>query len=63
MANILFFIRTNEPSEVERHLVESLSVDVWEWFVELYPTSAQVVHDSMEASDSDEPNWHSITTR
>lgn len=58
-ARIVFYIQTNEASKVERQLVELLNANVWEWSIELNPTSAEVVHDSMEVSGCAEPNWYS----
>ncbi|TAP31750.1 hypothetical protein EYR97_19885 [Alteromonas sp. KUL42] len=54
--SVVFYIRTDSPEKVEKHLCESLSN--WEWSISLFPTSAQSVHDTMNVDDNDEPNWH-----
>lgn len=54
---IIFHIRTDEPSAIEKHLTAMLTD--WSWSISLYSTSAQIVHDDHTVVDSHEPNWHS----
>jgi len=53
---VIFYIRTDEPGIVEKHLNEKLVG--WEWPIDVEQTSAQLVHDSRSFNDKDEPNWY-----
>lgn len=53
---VVFYLRTDNPSVIEKHLSENLHD--WEWAISIEPTTAQAVHDSHLIDDSSEPNWH-----
>ncbi|TDB57912.1 hypothetical protein [Photorhabdus khanii] len=53
---LIFYIRTDKPSVIEKHLSDNLPG--WEWAISIEPTTAQAVHDSHVIENSSEPNWH-----
>lgn len=53
---VIFYIRTDKPGIVEKHLNDQLVG--WGWPIELEQTSAQRVHDSHSFNDNKEPNWY-----
>ncbi len=54
--SVIFYLRTDNPSIIEKHLTDNLPD--WEWSISIEPTTAQRVHDSHIIKDSSEPNWH-----
>lgn len=53
---VIFYLRTDSPSIIERHLSDNLPD--WEWAISIEPTSAQRVHDCHVIENGREPNWH-----
>lgn len=54
--SVIFYLRTDEPSIIEKHLSDNLPD--WEWAISIDTTSAQRVHDCHVTENSSEPNWH-----
>lgn len=54
--SVIFYLRTDNPSIIEKHLSDNLPD--WEWPISIEPTSAQRVHDCHVIKNSSEPNWH-----
>lgn len=54
--SVIFYLRTDNPSIIEKHLSDTLFD--WEWAISIEPTSAQRVHDCHVIENSNEPNWH-----